>query len=563
MKEIGSTAPEHSHQSMPSMPAMPDAGETVALTLPKDRLEGLKENWRTDIVSGLIIFLIALPLSLAIAIASGMPPMAGIIAAAVGGMLVSQVSGSYVTINGPAAGLITVISAAVARLGGGEQGQHATLAAIVISGALLFLLGKLKAGELGDFFPLSVVHGMLASIGIIIMSKQVHIMIGVKPPSPEPFECIAQIPHSFTVMNPELAVIGLTSLFILIVHSLIKNKTVKKVPAPLVVVAIAIVLGQCFGLGHQHHYDFNGHDYVLDPSKCLVLLPANVFSAITLPNFSQLVTGAFLMSVVSIVFVQGLETLLSCAAVDKLDPWKRKSDLSKDVAGVGIGTFVSGSIGGLPNIAEIVRSTANVAAGARTRWSNFFHGTFLLGFVLLAAQLIDMIPTACLAAILVVTGFRLASPKAFRETYHVGPEQLILFVVTIVAVLKTDLLIGVFTGVIAKFILHMFAGVKPQQFFKCDCQITNDGDDYLVAIKNAAVFSNYLSLKSLLKSIPDRKNVKVDFSGATFVDHTVMERLSHLVHEYERRGGRFMITGLDALTAYSSHPLSARKLNRA
>jgi MFS superfamily sulfate permease-like transporter len=288
----------------PSAAVPPTAVSPVVAppVVPKDGLAGLKDNWRTDIVSGLILFLIALPLSLAIAIASGMPPIAGLIAAAVGGMLVSQVSGSYVTINGPAAGLITVILGSVTRLGGGDAGQHAALAAIVVAGVSLFILGKFKAGELGDYFPLSVVHGMLAAIGIIIMSKQAYIMLGIKPTGREPLELIINFPQSLANINPELAIIGIVSLFILVLHALSKSKVVKAIPIPLVVVAIAIGLTQYFGLSHQHHYEWNGHDYVIDPSKCLVLLPANIFSAFTTPDWSQIASGAFWFFLLTLFF---------------------------------------------------------------------------------------------------------------------------------------------------------------------------------------------------------------------------------------------------------------------
>jgi MFS superfamily sulfate permease-like transporter len=537
---------------------------TVAVPpLPKDRLEGLKENWRTDILSGFILFLIALPLSLAIAIASGMPPMAGIIAAIVGGMFVSQVSGSYVVINGPAAGLITVIAGSVARLGGGEEGQHATLAAVAVTGVILFILGKLKAGSLGDFFPLSVVHGMLASIGIIIMVKQFFIMIGSKAPSPEIVDSIIRFPEGVAKMNPDLAIIGGVSLAILVVHALIKNKAIKRVPIALFVVVVAVVIGQVFGLSHEHHYMFNGSDYVIDPAKCLVLIPNNPFSAITFPDFSKVASGAFWLSVLTITFVQGLETLLSCAAVDKLDPYKRKADLSKDVAGVGAGTAISGMIGGIAMIAEIVRSTANVAAGARTRWSNFFHGTFMLIFILVGVQLIDLVPTAALAAILVVTGFRLASPKTFKETFAIGPDQLLFFVVTIIATLKTDLLIGVATGIFTKFVVHLLSGAPPAVLFKADATVTNEGDKYKVVVRKAAIFSNYISIKNKLKAIPAGKDITVDLRDCKLVDHSVMERLHLFEMDYTAAGGHMHITGLENHTAASSHPLATRKLKKA
>jgi MFS superfamily sulfate permease-like transporter len=531
-----------------------------ARKLPLDGMAGLKQNWKSDIVSGFILFLLALPLSLGIALASGVPPMAGLIAAAFGGMLVSQVNGSFVTITGPAAGLIVVILGTVERLGGGAEGYHCALAAIVVAGLTLFALGKLKAGQLGEFFPLSVVHGMLSAIGIIIMSKQFHIMLGVKPEAKEPLGLIAEIPKSLTCLNPEIALIGLTSLAILILISSIKNKRVRSLPAPLIVVVIAVAMGFYFDLEHKHQYIMWGNDYMLDPAKTLVLLPNNVLDAITLPDFSKVPSLAFWFSVLSITFVQGLETLLSAAAIDKLDPYKRKSDLSKDVAGVGLGSAVSGLIGGLPMISEIVRSTANIAAGAKTRWSNFFHGLFIFAFVLAASSIIDLVPMASLAAILVVTGFRLASPKVFKETFAIGPEQMVLFLVTIIATLSTDLLVGVSIGIATKFFLHLWAGVPPSVLFKADLEIVPNGPNTVVLVKKAAVFSNYISLKNKLNSLARTGTITVDFSQCNFIDHTVMERLHEYAADYEKEGGKLVLSGLDVHKPNTVHPLAARRL---
>ncbi len=534
---------------------------TSTVAIPKDRLAGLKENWKTDILSGFIIFLIALPLCLGIAIASGVPPMAGIITAIIGGIVVSQISGSYVTINGPAAGLIVVILASVDRLGGGSVGYHSTLAAITISGVILFVMGMCKAGELGDFFPSSVVHGMLASIGITIMAKQLPFVLGAKPPAKETLVLIASIPKMIAGLSPEIAFIGGLSLAILIGHSLIKNKTIKKIPAPLIVVAVAIALGFYFDLEHQHVDVISGHQYNLNP-KFLVNVPTSFMEGITHPDFSQISSYAFWLSVVSITLVQGIESMLSCAAVDKLDPYKRHANLSRDVAAVGLGSALCGLVGGLPMIAEIVRSTANVANGAKTRWSNFFHGVFMLVFVLTAASMINTIPLAALAALLVFTGYRLASPRIVRETHEIGWDQTIIFVSTCVACLATDLLIGVFTGIVLKFILHIVRGAPILRLFSANVEIKNENEnDYSVQVKDAAIFSNYLSLKMKLAKIPRKKNVQLDLSKTSLVDHTVMEHLHHYAQTYIKDGGQFTIIGLDSHKPSSAHPMSSRRLS--
>lgn len=528
--------------------------------LPKDRLAGLKENWRTDIVSGFILFLIALPLSLGIAMASGAPPMAGIISAIVGGIFVSQTSGSFVTINGPAAGLIVVILASVERLGGGVGGYHATLAAVVISGLFLFLLGLCKAGALGKFFPATVVHGMLASIGIIIMLKQIPIMLGVAPAAKEPIELFLKLPFTFTHLNPEIALIGGASMLVLILQSASRNQTIRRIPAPIVVVLLAVGLASFFGLDHAHNYEFMGQTYVLDPKKALVSLPTNPAEGLCSPDWSHLASYGFWVSVLSITMIQGIETLLSCAAVDRLDVYKRQSNLSRDMSAVGLGSAVAGMLGGLPMIAEIVRSTANIANGARTRWSNFFHGTFMLVCMLLAASLINKIPLAALAALLVFTGFRLASPKVFRDTHAIGLEQTFLFVTTIIATLATDLLIGVFVGVAAKFLLHILHGASLPRLFKADIAQSQAHGEITLRIKQSAIFSNYLSIKHVLDRLPAGKQIIVDLHECVLIDHSVMDHLHHFGQDYAKTGGKFTIAGLEQHTASSKHPLSARRL---
>ncbi|MBL8002487.1 MAG: SulP family inorganic anion transporter [Flavobacteriales bacterium] len=536
------------------------------MQIPKDRLDGLKENWRSDLVSGFIVFLIALPLCLGIALASGVPPMAGIIAAVVGGLIVSQVSGSYVTINGPAAGLIVVILGAVESLSNGDPmaGYRAMLAAVVVSGAILFVLGRLKAGRLGDFFPSSAVHGMLAAIGVIIMSKQIHVALGVKPEGKEPLHLLMEIPHSLANLNPEVAIIGGLSLLIMIVLPLIRNRYVKMIPAPMVVVLVGMALAHNFDLEHEHKYLFlDHHEYSLGP-KFLVTLPERVMDGIVFPDFTRVFTGPFLMAVISITLVQGIESLLSAKAVDKLDPCKRESDLNKDLSAVGAGSAISGLLGGLPMIAEIVRSSANVNNGGRTRWANFFHGLFLLVFIVAFPSLIHSIPLAALASILMYTGYRLASPQHFKHTRQIGSEQLGIFVTTLLVTLATDLIIGVFTGILLKMLLHLLRGASPKDLFKPKVNVYYESlvDRFQVDIHNVAVFSNYLSLKKELDRIPAGKDVRVNFDNAKLVDHTVMEHLHGYRDRYNRSGGSMELEEMGHLVPRSQHPLAARTSKR-
>jgi MFS superfamily sulfate permease-like transporter len=538
----------------------------VPNTLPLTGIPGLIQNWKSDVLSGFLVFLIALPLSLGIAIASGCPPMAGIITAIIGGLLVSRISGSFVTINGPAAGLIVVILDSVQELGNGDNmaGYKYTLAAIVIASLFQTGMGLLKAGRLSAFFPSGVVHGMLAAIGIIIMSKQIHVMLGVKPDVHNLVETIQAIPSSIMHLNPGIALIGGAGLLILVLWNITKNAYVKMIPAPIIVVILGIALGQYFDLDHEHTAF---HDFTLGP-KFLVPLPDNFLAGFAFPDFSRVSELVFWEQVLTICLVGSLESLLSAAAVDKLDPYKRYSDLNRDLTAVGIGNTIAGMVGGLPMIAEIVRSSANINNGAKTGWANFFHGLFLLGFVGLAPGLIREIPLASLAALLVFTGYRLASPTTFIKTLHIGYEQLLIFIATIVGVLTTDLLIGVAIGMITELLIHVvrsldWSNVRFGDAFKLYFKIepTNE-DTYTIHINGAAFFANYLALKSGLARLPDGKKLIFDFSSASSVDHTVMEFIHEYSEDYMRRGGTCTNHGLHRHSATSEHHLAARTLKR-
>ncbi|MGZ4958113.1 MAG: SulP family inorganic anion transporter [Methylomonas sp.] len=530
---------------------------------PTITLAGLKTSWRQDIAAGFLVFLIALPLCLGIAVASGFPPMAGIISAIVGGLLVSHINGSYLTITGPAAGLIVVIFTAVESLGQGDAmaGYRYTLAAIVVAGILQMVFGFYKAGRLAAFFPASVVHGMLAAIGIIIMAKQLPVMAGVHIESDSMLSGIAQLPHALTYFIPKVALIALAGMTILIGWPKIQQPTLRKIPAPILVIASGMFLGKVFGLEHlQPEALFRSPDDLTIGGALLVSIPDSLSASLVSPDFSRVFSLAFWESVVAICLVGSLESLLSAAAVDKLDPEKRYSNLNRDLRAVGIGNTVSGMLGGLPMIAEIVRSSANIDAGAQSGWANFFHGAFLLVFVLLFPQVIDTIPLASLAALLVYTGFRLASPQAFAKTLDVGPEQLALFMITIIGILATNLLAGVLIGIAAKLLLHLRRGVPLKNmltiFYRIDRKTAGT---YLIKLRGSAIFSNFLALKSELATLPDGQTVIFDLTGAYLIDHTVMEFINHYCDDYIERGGHCELLGLERQESYADHELSARK----
>jgi len=533
--------------------------------VPRSGLPGLLDHWRSDLVSGFLVFLIALPLCLGIAMASGFPPMAGIVSAVIGGVLVSRINGSYVTINGPAAGLIVVILSAVQSLGQGDAmaGYRYTLAAIVVASVLQILMGLLKAGKLNAYFPASVVHGMLAAIGIIIMAKQIHVMLGVKPENGEILSAVAQIPHSAMTANPEIALIGVLGLVILMIWSWVKKSYLKMIPAPLIVVIVGMALGRYFDLEHEHVFLFlPHHEYTVGP-RFLVSIPENVLTSFYFPDFSKIATVEFWGAVVSISLIGSLESLLSATAVDKLDPYKRRSDLNRDLTAVGVGNLISGLIGGLPMIAEIVRSSANIHNGAKTGWANFFHGLLLGLFVVFFPHLIHEIPLASLAALLVYTGFRLASPREFAKTMDIGKEQLALFCITIAGILATDLLVGVGIGIVAKLAIHIFRGVELRHLVRLDYALKQPSPGtYHIRISGSAIFSNFMELKRTAAELPQGQTVVFDLADTFLIDHTVMEFLDHFRRDYRDCGGECRIVGLENHEPYADHPLAARRKRR-
>ncbi|MDD2769886.1 MAG: SulP family inorganic anion transporter [Methylococcus sp.] len=527
-----------------------------------DDLAVLRKNWRSDIGAAFLVFLLALPLSLGVAVASGFPPMAGVLTAVVGGLLVSRINGSYLTINGPAAGLIVVIYGTVQVLGEGDAmaGYRYTLAAIVVAGALQIALGFYKAGRLAAFFPASVVHGMLAAIGIIIMVKQIPVMAGVQTEGEAMLSSIAQLPRGLAYFVPETAFIALVGMVILIGWPRIGHPVFRRIPAPILVVLSGILLGEVFGLAALKPGDafMVPKDLVLGPDF-LVSIPGSLAASLYFPDFSRLFSLAFWEAVLVITLVGSLETLLVASAVDKLDPERRYSDLNRDLRAIGIGNAVAGLIGGLPMIAEIVRSSANIDNGARTGWSNFFHGAFLLLFVLLLPGLIGRIPLASLAALLVYTGFRLASPQTFARTLALGREQLALFVITIAGVLATNLLTGVLIGIASKLLFHIGRGVTVRNLLSISYSLEQqDAETWIVRVRGSAIFSNFIALKCELVLLPEGGTVVFDLSDAYLIDHTVMEFIDRFREDYIERGGRCEIRGLTNHRALGEHELAAR-----
>lgn len=524
---------------------------------------------RADVTSGFLVFLIALPLCLGIAMASGFPPVAGILTAIVGGLIATFLGSAQLTIKGPAAGLIVIALGAVQELGAGDPvlGYRRAIAVIAVAGAIQIVLALVRAGKFGAFFPSAVVHGMLAAIGVIIISKQAHTVLGVGPEARSPLALLAEIPHSISVMNPEICFIGALSLLLLFAMPMIPVPAIRKVPAPLVVLLAAVPLGVWFGLDHAHTYSFQGTEFEVGP-QYLVQLPGSLVDAVAFPDFSAITAGISIKYIIMFTLVGSIESLLSAKAVDMLDPRRRHSNLDKDLLATGIGNVIAGAIGGLPMISEIVRSSANINNGARSRWANFFHGLFLLLFVALMPGLLQKIPLAALGAMLIYTGVRLASPREFVRTFQIGPEQLFLFVSTLVTALATDLLIGVATGVALKIVLHVINGAPLRSLFRA--RITEelgeelDGEmqqrTLILRVQDAALFTNFLGIDRRLSTVdPGVHRVILDLSATRLVDHTTTEKLHHAVDDWKREGRELLVRGLDEHRGFSKHHLAARR----
>ena len=528
----------------------------------KQFLGGLPKN----IFSGFVVSLIALPLGLGLAIASEAPPIAGIIAAIAGGMVVSLLGGSHLTITGPGNGLVIVILSAIVGMGEGDlyQGYLYTLAAIMLSGLLLFIFGVFRLGALSEFFPTTALQGMLAAIGVGILAKQFHVMLGFTDVRGNTINQLVLIPNSIKnlLSNPSsdiilASAIGVLSLAFLFLYARVRNSVFQLIPAPMWVVIASI--------GVMYYYDLVLKTPEVLGSNLMITLPDNLMASLPSPDFGKILTSDFMGYTLSITLVAVIESLLSIKAVDKLDPLKRRSNINKDLRALGIATGVSGFFGGLNVVTVIARSSVNVNNGGNNRSANFFHAAFLVVFILLFAKQIQKIPMPALAAILVYTGYRLATPENLLRIYKVGKEQAIIFLTTLVATLMTSLTTGILLGILTTLLVHIVlnkSGVlfsrnwlKPNVLMYLEEETGN----YYVSVKNFCSFLNFFKLKAKLDEIPPSAHAIIDFSLCEFVDHTVMEGLNDYSRSFSRQGGFFEIIGLDVHKAKTEHPFAIRK----
>ena len=535
--------------------------------VPRGTLAGLRHNWRSDLLSGFLVFLIALPLCLGIALACGYPAIAGIFTAIIGGTMATFFSNSELTIKGPAAGLIVIAIGCVTEFGftGGKdsaadfQAYRLALGVGVAAGIIQILFGVFRAGIFGEFFPMTTIHGLLSSIGVIIVAKQFPIVMGLSPEG-KPLELLAKIPAFAMEMNPVIGSIGIVSLLIMFGYPLIRHPKLKIVPAPMIVLFVTVPMGLYLNIGQDGTYTFNDQTYALG-ATFLVDVSNNMFNALTFPDFSGLTTSIGIKYVIMFSLIGSLESLLSAKAVDQIDPWKRKTDLDRDMLAVGVGNTLSAFVGGLPMISEIVRSRANIDNGARTRFANMFHGSFLLVFVALVPALINQIPLAALGAMLVFTGFRLASPQEFIRMYHLGKDQFIVFISTIVGVLATDLLMGIAIGIGVKIIIHIVNGAPIPSLLKLHAEVTREDDgSATIVVRKSAVFSTWISLrKHLDRFLQEGKTVTLNLAETRLVDHTVMTKLDEWKKEFAEKNCEFFIRGLEEHQPMAHSRLSARK----
>ena len=528
-------------------------------TVPKKGLQGLIENWQSDLIAAVSVALIALPLSLGIALAAGAPAMSGIFSAVVGGLVTTLYRGGHISVNGPAKGVIGVILLGIALMDDGSgQAFNYVLAAVVVSGILQILLGVLKLGRLADIFHTSVIHGILAAIGIIIFAKQIHVAMDTHSDSPSIVQNLIDALVLLPQANPFVLVISISGLFLLLFHSKTSSRFFHLLPAPMWVIALSIPFVYAFNFFENQTLSFLGMAYEIGPDL-LLDIPDTIKDSIMHPNFSKIHTPEFWTTVFSMLIITSIESLAIAKAVDKIDPYKRKTDLNKDLTGIGLSTVVAGMIGGLPIIAVIIRSTVNIHNGAKTKWSNMYQGLLLLLLIVVLSPIMRQVPLCAFAILLVYTGFKLASPAVFKQAYSQGTEQLIFFVVTMILTLYTNLLIGLLGGLLLALVTHMLLAKLPvaeffRMVYKSRTKLLKRSDGtFDLKIRGIANFLGILKVDRLVAQIPSGADVNIDLSETRLVGITYMDFLVEYLKAQRAAGGQVFITGLDSHVSFSTH----------
>lgn len=475
---------------------------------------------KDDASAGLVVFLVALPLCLGIALASGAPLFSGLLAGIIGGLVVSLVSGSHVSVSGPAAGLTVIIANAIITLGTFQL----LLLAIVLAGIIQLILGFLKAGTIGIYFPSTVIKGMLTAIGLILIIKQIPHAFGYDADyignlnfnQRDNRNAFSELVNAVRKINMGATIISVASLIIMITWNYVSPK-LRQVPGALIAVVAGILLNNIFlqfqpllALSHEH----------------LVQLPVlehtgKFFSLLTFPDLSGLGNPQIYIIACTLALVASLETLLSIEAVDKLDPLKRHSPENRELKAQGIGNIVSGLLGGLPITAVIVRGSANITAGAKTKFAAFFHGILLFAALLFFPQIINQIPLACLAAVLLVVGYKLTRLSLYKEMYTAGWDQFIPFMITVLAILFTDLLIGITMGMAVAIFFILKRNMR--NVYAKDRLPLNVNEPVRIILSEEVSFLNKAAIISTLDNLPDNTSVIIDGSRSSYIDYDVLE----------------------------------------
>ncbi|MEZ4888235.1 MAG: SulP family inorganic anion transporter [Chitinophagales bacterium] len=480
-------------------------------------------TWKSDLPAGIIVFLVALPLCLGIALASGAPLFSGLIAGVVGGIVVGSLSGSQLGVSGPAAGLAVIVLTAIQDLGAFEV----FLLAVVIGGILQVVLGYLRAGLIGYYFPNSVIKGMLAGIGVLIILKQIPHAFGYDLDyegsytftQPDGENTISELFHFLGYINIGPTIVAAVSLFILILW---EQNFIKKIPifkiiqGPLVVVVLGILYTVFLG-NHETLGIYADHLVQIPVLESLSALP----SLFTLPDFTAIVNPQVWVVGATIAVVASLETLLCVEATDKLDPYKRITPTNRELKAQGVGNIVSGLIGGLPVTQVIVRSSANIQSGGKTKMAAIYHGIILMLCVLAIPLVLNMIPLASLAAILLLVGYKLAKPAYFKEMWAKGYTQFAPFVITILAIVLTDLLMGIAIGLGVAILFILYANFRSSYFF--DETKYKENEVIHIKFSQEMTFLNKASLLDALKRIPDNASVEIDVRDCTYIDEDIKE----------------------------------------
>ncbi len=484
---------------------------------------------KSDILSGMVVFLVALPLCLGIAVASGAPPFAGIITGIIGGIIVGSLSGSNVSVSGPAAGLIAIILVAITDLG-----YEIFLGAVIIAGLIQLILGFIKAGTISSYFPSGVIEGMLAAIGIIIIKKELPHAIGYDKAHEGDFFAFekgsetgffTEIINAINYAHLGAIIVTVVSLAILVAFNKFSFlKKIKIIPGALIVVIVGIIINEVFKSTGSDLYISQEHLVSLPTASSL-----NEFiGQFTSPDLSAFTNSKVWIVGATIAIVASIETLLCLEAGDKMDPLKRYSSANTELKAQGVGNMLSGLIGGLPMTSVIVRTTANINAGAKTKLSAIAHGCFLVLAVVLIPGLLNKIPMACLAAILIMIGLRLASPKVFKHMWKAGKYQFIPFLATVVAVVLTDLLKGVGIGLAISLLFILKGNMKLAYFFKK--KEHHEGETIHIDLAQEVSFLNKAAIKQTLAHLPPNSKVIIDAANTVYIDYDVLELIRDFVN---------------------------------